>query len=404
MTSQQQPVRDWATDYDYLDPGFVEDPYPVWEELRGRCPVAHTERHGGSYMPLSHAELDHITHDTEHYSSITVGVVGPKPGEVRNLLSAPPITSDPPEHGPARRILLPAFSPKAIDKLEPLTREVARELLGEITGRGDGRADAAKEYAQHIPVRVIATMLGVPPSDEDLFTDWTVRTLQNGPFDGESAADATRELFAYFRERIAERREDPSPPEDLLTFLLEARNEEGDPLSERHILGSCFLLLVAGIDTTWSSIGSSLWHLATHPADRERLVAEPELVPTAVEEFLRAYAPVTMARLVKEETELGGHKLCPGERVLLPFPAGNRDPEVFDRPEDVLIDRQHNRHAAFGLGIHRCLGSNLARMELRVAVEEWLAAIPSFHLADGVEVEWTGGQVRGPRSVPVVYP
>jgi cytochrome P450 len=163
-----------------------------------------------------------------------------------------------------------------------------------------------------------------------------------------------------------------------------------------------YVLLMAGIDTTWSSLGSSLWHLASHPADRERLVAEPELIPTAIEEFLRLYAPATMARIATAPVEVGGRTIQPGDRVLLPFPAANRDPEHFDRPEEAVLDRAHNRHITFGVGIHRCLGSNLARMELQVGIEEWLKAFPSFHLDPEREVGWNGGQVRGPNSVPVL--
>ena len=153
--------------------------------------------------------------------------------------------------------------------------------------------------------------------------------------------------------------------------------------------------------STWSAIGASLWHLATHPQDRHRLVVEPDLVPTAVEEFLRAYAPVTMARLVSEPVEVGGCPMQVDDWVLLPFPAANRDPEVFDRADEVVIDRERNRHLAFGLGIHRCIGSNLARMELRVAVEEWLRRFPEFEVAERGGVRWSTGQVRGPRALPV---
>ncbi|MPY95190.1 MAG: cytochrome P450, partial [Acidimicrobiia bacterium] len=251
----------------------------------------------------------------------------------------------------------------------------------------------------HIPTRVIAHMLGIPQEDEARFTDWTVRVLQVGPTDHEVGRTATREVLEFFREQVALRREERG--EDVISHLLDA-TLGGAPLSERHILGSCFLLLLAGIDTTWSSIGASLWHLAAHPADRERLVAEPELVPTAVEELLRAYAPVTMAREVVGETLVGDRRVCVGERVLLPFPAGNRDASQFEEPDVVRLDRERNRHFAFGIGIHRCLGSNLARMELRVALEEWLAAIPEFSLVEGGHVEWTGGQVRGPRTLPMV--
>ena len=167
--------------------------------------------------------------------------------------------------------------------------------------------------------------------------------------------------------------------------------------------GTIALLLLAGIDTTWSAIGASIYHLAATPADRERLVAEPELLPTAMEELLRAYAPVTMARLVKEDMDFNGCPMKADDWVLLPFPAANRDPEFFDRADEVIIDREVNRHSAFGLGIHRCAGSHLARMELRVALEVWLEHFPVFHLADPDAVRWSGGQVRGPRTPPAPH-
>ena len=200
---------------------------------------------------------------------------------------------------------------------------------------------------------------------------------------------------AFLEARRAER------SDDLISYLLDAELQ-GGPLTEKHILGTCFLLLMAGIDTTWSGIGASLWHLATHPEDRDRLVSEPDLLPTAVEEFLRAYSPVTMARVVVEDAEVGGCPVQAGDKILLNFPAGNRDPEHFDRADEVLIDRQQNRHFAFGVGIHRCIGSNVARMEMQVAIETWLERFPAFSLLPGADVRWGGAQVRGPREVPVV--
>jgi len=170
------------------------------------------------------------------------------------------------------------------------------------------------------------------------------------------------------------------------------------------VLGTCQLLIIAGIDTTWSSIGSALWHLAQHPDDRRRLAADPSLIPTAVEELLRAYSPVTMARIVREPIDVGGVHMEAGDRVLMSFPAANRDPAAFDDADQVILDRERNRHIAFGVGIHRCAGSNLARMEMRVALEEWLARIPEFSLEDPAAVTWAAGQVRGPRSIPVVFP
>ena len=190
------------------------------------------------------------------------------------------------------------------------------------------------------------------------------------------------------------------PRDDLISYLLDVEIE-GTKLSPEHVRGTVVLLLIAGIDTTWSAIGAALWHLASHPEDRRRLAESPELMPQAVEELLRAYAPVTMARIVAEDTELGGRRMSAGDWVLLPFPAANRDPEVFEDADRVVLDRAVNRHAAFGLGIHRCLGSNLARMELTVALEEWMARFPDFELADPDAVTWSAGQVRGPRRLPV---
>jgi cytochrome P450 len=182
--------------------------------------------------------------------------------------------------------------------------------------------------------------------------------------------------------------------------MMQAR-QNGEPLTDAHVLGSLRLLLIAGIDTTWSAIGAALWHLAKTPADRRRLVAEPELMPVAIEELLRAYAPVTMAREVVKDTEINGCPMKVGNMVLLSFPAANRDPAMFPDADKVIIDRKENRHAAFGLGIHRCVGSNLARMEMTVAVEEFLKRIPEFSL-DG-EVTWSEGTVRGPRKLPIKF-
>jgi cytochrome P450 len=192
-----------------------------------------------------------------------------------------------------------------------------------------------------------------------------------------------------------------APGDDLISYLIQAKYPDGEPFKPNHVLGSLRLLLVAGIDTTWSAIGASIWHLARTPADRARLVGEPALIPTAVEEFLRAYAPVTMARLIAKETAINGCTFAEGQMVMLSFPAANRDPEAFPDADKVVIDRQENRHAAFGLGIHRCVGSNLARMEITVAIEELLRRRPDFRLAG--DVVWSHGAIRGPRRLPIAF-
>jgi len=250
---------------------------------------------------------------------------------------------------------------------------------------------------------VIAHMLGLPEADGDRFRDWIHRILEIGPTNPQVAMEALKELSGYFHGHVQARQavEESERGDDLISFLLAARID-GQPVPEPHLIGTLRLLLIAGIDTTWSAIGSSLWHLATHPEDRRRLVKEPALLPTAIEEFLRAYAPVTMAREVVKETTVGGCAFKVGGQVLLSFPAANRDPAMFADADKVLIDRAENRHAAFGLGRHRCLGSNLARMEMTVAVEEWLARFPEFRMAEDEKVKWSEGTVRGPRRLPFV--
>jgi cytochrome P450 len=258
--------------------------------------------------------------------------------------------------------------------------------------------DAAAGYAQHIPVRVIANMLGFPEEDGPRFRVFVEDVLEGINRQPEERQEAFARLDAYLFAQVQDHLDNPR--DDLTSFLIDAELY-GSKLPPNVVTGAMALLLIAGIDTTWSAIGSSLWHLAKTPADRERLVAEPGLLPTAMEEFLRAYAPVTMARLVREDMHWRGVDMKADDWILLSFPAANRDPAQFDRAGEVVIDREVNRHAAFGLGIHRCLGSHLARMELRVALEVWLERIPAFTLADPGAVTWSSGQIRGPRTLPI---
>jgi cytochrome P450 len=401
MTTERAPVADWATDFDHTDPEWVADPYPIWDDLRGRCPVAHSARYGGTWLPVRHEDVAAVAYDTENFTSrsVVVSELRPGPEDLPAPIGlAPPITSDPPFHALARRLLLPAFSPKRIAAYEPFTRELCVELLDALAGQAE--VDAAVDYAQHIPLRVIVRMLGFPQEDADLFRRFIRMVLEDvdQSVEEREALANEGEIDAYMNARIAEHQSEPK--HDLTTYLLEAELD-GNKLSLDHVRGTMVLLMIAGIDTTWSAIGASLWHLSQHPDDRRRLAAEPDLMPTAVEEFLRAYAPVTMARLVARDVELNGRRLHEGDWLLLPFPAANRDPEFFPDADQVRLDRVENRHAAFGLGIHRCIGSNLARMELTVALEEWMNRYPDFELTDPTQVTWSAGQVRGPRRVPV---
>jgi cytochrome P450 len=396
-----RPVTDWSTDYDIFSPEYINDPFPVWDGLRDTCPVAHTDRWGGSWMPTTYEDVSAIARDIVNFPSGNgISVVPPPPeqegGQQLLAYGLPPIGSDPPLHTWTRRLVLPTMSPARVAEYEVFTRDLCRTLVDGFVERGGG--DLGTEYAQQIPVRVIAHILGVPESMAPVFTEW-VRDVLEFAHDNERRMRGVMGIIEYLQKAIDDRI--ATPTDDFISELLQSEHD-GEPVDRRIVLGMCVLLMIAGIDTTWSSIGSSMWHLATHADDRRRLVAaDTDLWSTAIEELLRAYAPVTMARVLSHDVEYKGCPMHAGDRVLMNFPAANRDPQQFPDPDKVILDRQNNRHVAFGAGIHRCAGSNLARMELRVAIEEFIRRIPNFELTDPAQVTWAGGQVRGPRQVPV---
>ncbi|MFI6500073.1 cytochrome P450 [Nonomuraea typhae] len=391
------PVTDWATDFSHTEGEWAADPYPIQDDLRQRCPIARTERFGGGWLPTRYDDVAAIAYDTDRFSSRSIIMSNFRPPkEIAPVGGVPPISSDPPFHHDARKLLLPAFTKTEVGKREAATRAYCHSLIDAFGEREV--VDAAGDYAQHIPVRVIADMLGFPPEDGQHFREFIENALEGVNRPPDERVAGMGKLFEYLLVQIRDHID--RPRDDLTSFLIDAELY-GQKLTADHVAGTMALLLIAGIDTTWSAIGASLWHLARTPADRGRLVAEPGLLPTAMEEFLRAYAPVTMARLVKEDMSWHGVEMKAEDWVLLSFPAANRDPAQFERAGEVVIDREVNRHAAFGLGIHRCVGSHLARMELRVALEVWLERVPDFTLADPAAVTWATGQVRGPRTLPI---
>ncbi len=391
------PVTDWLNDWDWLDAQWGPNAIDIWNQVRAVSPMATTERYGRAHMPVTMEAVTKVAHDTEHFSSIFVSVA--RPDAPRS--PAPPITSDPPDHMAHRRLLLPSFSPKVVEPMESDMRAFCRGLIADI---GDtDTADAAVQYAQHIPVHGICALLGVPESDADLFRDWIFRTFQLAPRDNAVREQVRLEMDDYISKMLALRAAEPK--DDLLTLITNAEFD-GVPAEERIKLGYVGLMIVAGIDTTWSALASGLWHFAQHPEQAAALVAvddDDPLWTTASEEVLRYYAPVTMGRKVIADTEVAGCPVRKGEQTLLTFPAANHDPAAFDNPGEFQIDRAKNRHVAFGLGIHRCLGSNLARLELLVGLQEWLRAFPGYALDETKETTWANGQVRGPRSIPVVF-
>lgn len=391
-----EPVKNWVTDWDWLDDGWGENAIDIWNDVREQCPVASTERYGRAFMPVTMEAVRQIANDTDNFSSAWVAVA--RPDAPRH--PAPPITSDPPDHHGHRRLILPAFNPKAVAAIEPALRSFCRKLIADIGS--SPTADAAEQYSQHIPVHGICIITGLPEEDADLFRDWIYRSFQLAPKDNTVRAQVATEMTQYIDVLLKDRLKNPK--DDLLTVVANAEID-GQDVDWMVKIGYIRLQIVAGIDTTWSAIGSGLWHFAQHHDQVQRLIAVPnehDLWSEATEEVLRYYAPVTMARKVLNDVEVSGCPMHAGDQTLVTFPAANHDPNEFERADEFILDRKNNRHVAFGLGIHRCAGSNLARLEMIVAFQEWLRAFPNYSLDPSKKVTWANGQVRGPRILPVL--
>jgi cytochrome P450 len=402
ILDDQKPVSDWATDFDVYDAGYTKNPAPIWEDLQSRCPMAHTERWGGLWMSTKYQDAQDLVKLTSVLSNRQVTIAPMKEGT--DLLAdyhswiTPPISNDPPEHTPLRRLILPFFTPKAAEEHRAFTEKVCHELIDEFIGKG--ACDGAVDYAQQLTPRVIGHMLGIDPARGDDYVTWVRNFFEFGFSDIELRKNSMHKLMDFFAEMVAARK--AKPGDDYISQLL-TKDYGGEPLTDDLVIKLCVLLLSAGIDTTWSSIGSSLLHFATHDDDRRRMVREAELWPSAIEELLRYYAPVGVGRIAMEDLEFNDVSIKRGDRLLINFAAANRDPDAFERADEVVLDRQKNRHIAFGIGVHRCAGSNLARMEMDVALRTWFARIPEFKLGDPEKVTWSSGQVRGARNVPIVF-
>lgn len=390
------PVTDWVNDWDWLDDGWGENAIDIWNDVREQCPIGSTERYGRAFMPVTMDAVRDIANNTDDFSSIWVNVARPDAPRA----AAPPITSDPPDHHGHRRLILPAFNPKAVANVEQELREYCRKLIRELDGMD--ATDAALHYTQHIPVHGICILTGLPEEDADLFRDWIYKTFQLAPKDNTVRLQVLTEMSQYIDGLLKDRLENPK--DDLLTTIANAQID-GVDVDWGIKIGYVRLQIVAGIDTTWSAIGSGIWHFAQHNDEVQRLIAvdnDDMLWQTANEEVLRYYAPVTMARKVINDVTVQGCPMHVGDQTLVTFPAANHDPAAFEDAHIFKLDRENNRHVAFGLGIHRCAGSNLARLEMLVAFQEWLRAFPNYSLDPSQKTTWANGQVRGPRQIPVL--
>ena len=379
-----------AFEFDYFDQAQADVLPEVLAHLRATCPVAHSDAHGGAWIVSKYDDVMEIVQDPARFSSRYVGI--PKDHAFGGVV-LPPLNLDPPEHNRIRKLVLPFFSPPAAARLEDATRGLVTELIDAFAD--SATCDVSQQFARSVPIGLMCRILDLPRSDEERFAGWVHRVVEAFD-DQEQAMVAGFEMLEYFGTLADERAESDGP--DLLSYLLHAE-VDGERLTREEVLLIATTTLLAGIDTTWGMIASSLMHLAQNPDDQAKLRANPDQIPTACEEFFRVFAPVTIAREVVEDLEFHGTKFVTGDMVLASFPSACWDEEKFENAGDVVLDRVPNQHVAFGGGIHRCLGIHLARMELRVAVEEFLRRVPNFSLADHEGFAWARGPIRGPRRV-----
>lgn len=377
-------------------PETRRNPYPAYDQLRRQAPVVH-DPGTGLWMAFSYEAVKRVLQDHDAFSS--------RHGPAEWM-----IFLDPPRHSKLRALVAQAFTSRSVAELEPRIRELSRELLDRTIERGT--MDLATEFAVPLPMMVIAELLGIPVEDRPRFVRWNDAILAMSYTvvgAGEAAraavaefAVATGEMSDYLAELLELRRS--APREDLLTRLLHAR-VDGEQLNEREILGFFQLLLLAGSETTTNLINNAILCLLDHPELFARLGAEPERLPSAIEEVLRYRAPLQwMYRVSTREIELGGQNIPAGKLVLAMIGSANRDPLVFPDPDRFDISRDPNPHLSFGFGVHFCLGASLARLESRVALGELLGRLKGLVLASDEPWEPRPGlHVHGPARLPICF-
>jgi cytochrome P450 len=378
---------------------FHDDPFPVYRRLRDEAPCYHNEELG--FWALSrYDDVLRALHDPEVYCSrfgITLEEGTPLP-----ML----LTTDPPEHTALRRLVSRAFTPRRVADLEPDIRHLSTGYLDRLDGRTD--ADVIGDCAALLPMDVISTMLGVPAADQQRLREWSDALLhreEGVPDVTPAGIRAGHDLYRYFTEFVADKRTRRDPGDDLTAALIAAESE-GEHLSDAQVVGFLFLLIIAGNETTTKLFGNCLLALQRFPTERAKVVADPSRIPDAVEEILRYEGSTQlMARTLTAGVDLHGERMPAGDKVLLLLGSGNHDERVFVEPDTYDIDRAWpTHHLAFGHGIHVCLGAALARLEMRISLEEFLARHPKYEIDEAHLVRVHSGNVRGYAHMPVHLP
>ncbi|OBJ89531.1 cytochrome P450 [Mycobacterium asiaticum] len=387
--------------------GFVDqamvglaEPQPMYKALRESAPVLRSPQ----AVVLSRlSDIEMALKRTDLFSSNMDAV------DLGNLRPLIPLQVDPPDHAKYRRILDPLFTPREMARREPQVTALVNEMIDRFADRGE--CDFHAEFAVPLPCTVFLQLLGLPLQDLDKFLEWkdgVIRPDGATDWDDRHAASApvALQIYEYFDRAIDDHI--ASPRDDVLSAMIAAdlKDEDGAPkkLTREELLDICFLFLIAGLDTVTDSLDCFFVFLARHPEHRHQLVEQPDILPHAIEELLRWETPVPgVARVAMQEVEVGGCPIHKGDRVSPLLGAANTDPAEFPEPELVDFARNPNRHRAFGGGPHRCLGSHLARMELRVALREFHRRIPDYEIPPGTELKYTAA-LRSVESLPLTFP
>jgi cytochrome P450 len=400
----QQPVL-----LPYADPSFVADPFPLYRQLCEDGPVRRVVMAGGldAWMVTRYEDGLAALSDPRLSSDVRDAsdprLMAQLPAFERESMMSNMLRSDPPDHTRLRRLVSKAFTARRVAELRPRIQEITDRLLDAVVPAG--RADLVADFALPLPVTVISELLGVPVDDRHDFQRWTDDMLMRGESmpDPVVVDEAWQRMRAYVTKHLEAKR--ARPGDDLLSALISARDEE-QRLNEDELIAMAFLLLVAGYVTTVNLIGSAVAALLTHPDQLTLLRDHPELLPDAIEEFLRYDGPVNpgIARFAREDVEIAGVTVPRGATVLIASAIADRDPAQFPDPDRLDITRRDNGHLAFGHGIHYCLGAPLARLEGQIAIGTVLRRLPDLALAvPPTELNWRPGGLRGPTRLPVTF-
>jgi cytochrome P450 len=405
-TAVESIPEELVVDLDLFDPALTAGPDTFQRraaELAEKGPVLYSKAHGGHWIITRYADARRILQDSQTFSSFPNGIA-------RKAATDPllPLEADPPEHNSYRHAIQPLFSPKRMKALEPEVRRVVTELIDGFIERGE--CEFVSEFARELPTRVFLAQMGLPYADAPRFAEWTHTSLVGDPDGTEEESAATREraeqeMGAYFMGVIEERRGQPvDQASDVTSVVINTPVELGGEerlMTDDELLRLFLLTMLGGLHTVQGSLAWGILHLSRNPHARQELVENPDLIATAVEEILRIEAAVAAGRRATRDVEIGGVQMKEGDQLVILFATANRDPAQFEDPESLSLHRPHHRHLSFSVGRHRCIGSHLAREELRVAFEEIHARLPDYEIAG--RTAWHPSQTRGVLAMPIRF-